>query len=79
MKTKHRLARAGALASGQFHAAALVDADAWALAPERLAGTKQMPRLNIIRGPVPDPARHAARLGTGRQGTGSGHPIMSPR
>ena len=50
MKTKPDWTCADALTDDQIHAAALADPDAQPLAPERLAGMRQTPRLKIIRG-----------------------------
>nr|WP_294512063.1 helix-turn-helix domain-containing protein [uncultured Rhodopila sp.] len=49
MKTKPDWTCADALTDDQIHAAALADPDAQPLAPERLAGMRQTPRLKIIR------------------------------
>ena len=49
MKTKHDWSRADARTDAQIHEAAVADPDAQPLTPERLAGTRQTPRLKIIR------------------------------
>jgi putative transcriptional regulator len=49
MKTEHDWSAVDALTDEQIHAAALADPDAQPLTEERLAHTKQVPRLKIIR------------------------------
>jgi putative transcriptional regulator len=49
VKTKHDWTQAKAKSDVEIHAAALSDPDAQPLTDERLAGTKQTPRLKIIR------------------------------